>query len=707
MCRNMLIYFTPELQRRALQLFAFSVRDGGYLVLGKSETTNPLEDYFSVEDARLKIYRRQGERTLFPPARFRDIPATPSLRLVGGAGGAAGSAQDRARREAHPARLARQKFEEVLLGLPLGIVMVDRRYDIQAINNEARRLFGIHSTAIGEDFLHLTQTVPLDPLRAAIDAAFRSGRPVRDGEIAATEGVTGDTMTAIELATGEARHLELACYARKTGIGAEAVDTVLITVRDATEHVRERRALEEALARQRSETERLTAVMKRMAEANRQLLDANQDLSNSNMDLRSVNEEFLVANEEAQAATEEIETLNEELQATNEELETLNEELQATVEELNTTNDDLQARTVELQDVAVSLELQRRESETERERVAAILGSIGDAVLVVDQTGAPVLANDRYTEVFGDPGGAFVAEGEDGLPLPPDRTPQQHAARGASFAMEFTITAPDESRRWFEAIGRPVAHDHQHIGVLVIRDITDRSLRRMQDEFMAIASHELRTPLTGLSGYLQMLVRFYATEGGDERPRRYATHALEESRRLLALINEILDVARLRHGRLTLVRAPLDLAAVVRRATETAQMLTETQTIATEIADEPLTVAGDDRRLEQVVLNLLTNAISHAAASSRIEVRLRRADGQAELAVRDYGPGIAPAELASIFSRFYRVERGGQSPSGGLGLGLYIAREIVIAHGGTIDVRSIPGEGTTFTVCLPLGRTED
>jgi len=695
LCRNVLIYFTPQLQERALQLFTFSLRDGGYLVLGKSETTNPLADYFVLEDARLKVYRRQGERTLFPPSRYRDVPATPPLRLIGGARTAVNGEQNRVQREAQRTRIAREKFEGLLLGLPLGVVVVDRRYDIQAINGAARRMFGVHSAAIGEDFLHLAQTVPPAPLRAAIDAAFRGEAPVTGEEIAATE-----------IATGEIRSFEITCYPQKVGNGAEAVDSALVTVQDTTERVQERRALEESLARQRAESERVTTLMKRLAEANRQLLEANQDLSNSNVEVRSVNEEFLVVNEEAQAATEEIETLNEELQATNEELETLNEELQATVEELNTTNDDLQARTAELQETAVSLELQRRASEDERERMAAILVSIGDAVLVVGRDGKQVMANDRYTEMFGNPDSPFVAEGEDGQPLSPDRTPQQRTARGESFEMQFTITAPDGSRRWFEATGRPVSQDAQQIGVLVIRDITERSLRRMQDEFMAVASHELRTPLTGLSGYLQMLLRLYdADPEAEERPRRYASLALGQSQRLLTLINELLDVARLQSGQLTLVPAPMDLAAVVQRAVETAQFLTQTQTIATEIPDDPVMLHGDDRRLEQVVLNLLTNAISHAADSARIDVRLRCADGHVALDVQDYGPGIAPTDLANIFSRFYRAERAGQSPSGGLGLGLYIAREIVVAHGGTLDVHSTLGAGTTFTMQLPVGES--
>ena len=689
LCRNVLIYFTPELQRRTLQLLTFAVRDGGYLVLGKSETTSPLSDHFIPENPLLKVYRRQGERTLFPPAQYTNIQPAPALRGVGSPRSME-RVQSDLQRETQRTRIARDQSERLLLDLPLGIVVVDRRYDIQMLNNAARRLLGIHSAALGEDFLHLVQSLPAAPLRAAIDTAFRGDPPTIPTEAVATD-----------IATGDIRHLAIACYPQRIN-EEEEILSVLVTVQDITDRARAHRTLEEAHTRQGNETERLTTLTKQLAAANRELLDANQNLTNRNAELRSMNEEFLVVNEETQAATEEIETLNEELQATNEELETLNEELQATIEELNTTNDDLQARAIELQEVAASLEFQRQESETERERLGAILSNIGDAVLVVDRTGTTVLANEQYAALFGSPETGFTAEDENGEPIPPDQTPQQRAARGESFAIEFTITAPDGSRRWFEATGRPITSNGEQGGVLSIRDITERSLRRLQDEFLAIASHELRTPLTGLSGYLQMLVRFFNTEGASERPRRYVTLALEQTERLTALSNELMDVTRLQRGRLTLVRAPVDLAATVRRATETAQMLTLTQTITTEISDDPVTIEGDDQRLEQVILNLLTNAMNHAAESPSIDVRLRCIEGHAEVEVQDYGPGIAPAELANIFSRFYRIERTGASPSGGLGLGLYIAREIVVAHGGTIDVRSTLGEGTTFTVRLPL-----
>jgi two-component system CheB/CheR fusion protein len=462
LCRNVLIYFTTDLQKRALQLFAFSLRDGGYLALGKAETTSPLAEYFTPEEPTLKIYRRQGDRILIPPGRIRDsvpmIPIRPQkiARVP--------SMQDPARvqREAPRTRSPREKAEAVLLNLPVGIVIVDQRYDIQTINTAGRRIFGIHAAAIGEDFVHQAQTVASAPLRAAIDAAFRGQIPAASTEFAATE-----------VATGDVRYLDLACYPQKLDGGHEAVDSVLLVATDVTDRANERRNLAESVGRQREETERLAALMRRLTETNRQLLAANQELSNNNIELRNANEEFLVASEEAQAATEEIETLNEELQATNEELETLNEELQATVEELNTTNDDLQARTVELQDLAVSLEGQRRDSEDERDRLTALLGT-SDAAIVINAEGGILMANAQYVEVFGGALVPFTVEDEDRQPLMPGATPQGRIARGESFTMVVTAQGADGMRRRFEAIGTPIRGGDSHGGVITLREIATR-----------------------------------------------------------------------------------------------------------------------------------------------------------------------------------------------------------------------------------------
>ena len=691
LCRNVLIYFTTELQRRALQLFAFSLRDGGYLVLGKSETVTPLAEFFFLEQSRLKVYRRMGERVLIPPARIRDAAPLGPPRSPPAHRWAAvpEPTTTRLQREMQRARGVGERAEGLLQRLPIGVVVLDRRFDIISINNVARRLLGIHASAIGEDFIHLVQNVPLMPLRNALEAAFR--RDNRSGVF---------QLDTSEPATGEKLCLEISCHPEHFDAQGANIDAVTVLVRDISESVRQHRDLEQNLDQQRSEVASLAAQLRLLTEANRQLLEANQELTTANADLRSANEELLVSTEEAQAAGEEIETLNEELQATNEELETLNEELQATVEELNTTNDDLEARSVELQDLAVSMEEHARRAEAERARLAAILSSIGDAVLVVDRQGNPVQTNAAYQTMFGT--GELAVLNEQGAPIASANTPQQRAARGESFNMEFTLAGSDGGFRYFEANGQGVRNSEGEIqwGVLIIRDITDRSLRRLQDQFLALASHELRTPLTTLQGYLDLMNKALSSQDADPRLMRYISVARRATRDLGGLINDLMDVTRLQSGKLTLTLRPLDLQELVRETVATVEPLLQGPPIRVETSPTPLPVQGDDLRLRQVVLNLLTNAVTYAPDSDGVDVRLRRVDQQAELQIQDYGAGIPANALPHLFSRYYQVSQPNHSE--GLGLGLYIVNQLVAAHGGTISVQSEEGKGTTFTICLPL-----
>jgi two-component system CheB/CheR fusion protein len=726
LCRNVLIYFTPELQRRALQLFAFALRPSGRLILGKSETTSPLPEHFTIEDARLKVYRRRGERVLTPTAEIRttipwsdlassartDLPRlevrTPRLQ------GVPRSAQTRS-----------ETAEQLLLDLPIGVVVVDRRYDVQAINAAARRLLSVHVAAIGEDLIHLARRVPADRLRSLIDRAFDGGSAADRIEV-----------RSVEAPPGASRTLEVTGFPRRAEAGDSEVDNVVLLVSDVTPPGAEpaparpelppeseavsralaaierwsagpdesgpaRVALEaarEALELVQPSFERPGSELGEQAGAKQELLHANQELTATNAELRSQNEELLIANEEAQAAMEEVETLSEEQQAANEELETLNEELQATIEELNTTNDDLESRGVELEQVSVALE-------SERSRLAAVLASMGDGVLVVDTMGRTVLTNTTFDEMFGEVGAQFVPEDDQGRPLPRATWPQRRATNGETFNLEFMVTSADGTRRRFEASGRPVDHDGHEIAVVVIRDITDRGLLRLQDEFLALASHELRTPLTALSGYLQLHLRRLDSGQSAEALRASAAVALEQTEHLRVLVDDLLDAGRLRTGRLSVRRAPTDLTELVRRVTGLAESLTPAKTIRLTVPSEPVVVEGDPVRLEQVLFNLIRNAHEHAPDTTSIDVSLRAVDSMAELEVRDEGPGIPKEEVDQLFSRFYQVTRPGQAGQG-LGLGLYIAREIVNEHGGTIGVESTVGQGSRFFVRLPLQAAE-
>jgi PAS domain S-box-containing protein len=221
-----------------------------------------------------------------------------------------------------------------------------------------------------------------------------------------------------------------------------------------------------------------------------------------------------------------------------------------------------------------------------------------------------------------------------------------------------------------------------------------------RDEFLSIAGHELKTPLTALLFYSESLSRSAAQlQPGDVAIR--ATKVVRNAERLSRLIDELLDVSRIAAGRLTLEFEEVDLAAIVRdlvaRSGDAAARVGSTLRL-----DAPPRIVGrwDRLRLEQVADNLVANAIKYGRGLP-IDVRAEADERVARLTVRDRGVGIAPQDQARIFDRFERAVS--SRHYGGLGLGLWIARQVVEAHGGQIRVTSAPGEGAEFTVELPLG----
>jgi two-component system CheB/CheR fusion protein len=327
---------------------------------------------------------------------------------------------------------------------------------------------------------------------------------------------------------------------------------------------------------------------------------------------------------------------------------------------------------------------------------------MGDAVVVVDPTGQPHRTNRAYDELVQQLGAAFVPRDDRGEALDEDAWPLVRAGRGETFRQLFNLTTPTGSTRWFEANGQPLESGGVQGGVVVIREITEQTLRLLQEQFMAMAGHELRTPLTSLLGYSQLLLKKAESEAVSAPLLRFANVTVSQASRLKELVDDLMSVTRLESGKLELNLAPVDLVGLASHAIETAQVVAQGQTIHLDAPDEPVVVNGDAPRLEDVLLNLLTNAIKYAQDTERIEVRVRRREEQAEISVEDFGPGIASAALPHIFSRFYQVTRSTRPSQSGLGLGLFIVQETVTAHGGSVEVRPGDRAGTIFTVRLPL-----
>jgi len=670
LCRNVLIYFTPPMQQAALETFGFSLRADGRLVLGPSETVAALPAPFTEEQPRLRVYRRVPGRAvppLSPPKSLR-IPRDPDLSLD--------TAIRSTRRDIRMVVDSTEAAEALILTLGLGLVVVDRRYYIARINAAARRMLGIHGTAFGQDFIHLAESLPSTDVRAAIDAALNGKSTTTVYQVEAAD-ITPDA----------ARHIE--AIVRPNLSQAGAIEGAVIELTDVTKSERDR--LTYARAQHRLE---------RAASVNQRLLRANEELTNHVAQLATANQVMLQASEEAESGREEVETLNEEFQATNEELETLNEELTASVEELRIANDDLAARTEELRLQTVALEDQKRHSEEEHDRLQSVLTSLGDAVVAVDHAGRTVATNPAYDRLFGGPDAEIRPEDLAGLPLPRADWPQQRAARGERFRMEFAVSEPEGARRWFEAVTEPLTvEDRTWGGVVAIRDVSERTMRLSLERLMAAAGHELKTPTAAIHNYLQLVDR-NLTDGDEEEAATYAARALVQTRRLAILIERLLDVSRIQTGQLELRLDRIDVSAVVRTAVEVVQVLPRAPTIQLKAPPRGVFVEADPGRLEQVFLNLLANAIEHAPASQTIEVEVRRSRRRAEIEIRDHGPGIASEDLRTMFEAYTRL---GQPHRGsGLGLGLYVAREIVNAHGGEIEATSVVGTGTVLTVQLPF-----
>ena len=225
-----------------------------------------------------------------------------------------------------------------------------------------------------------------------------------------------------------------------------------------------------------------------------------------------------------------------------------------------------------------------------------------------------------------------------------------------------------------------------------------------RDEFLSVASHELKTPLTGLSLTLQSLVRLARRADGRElvgKIQETAGRASRQVDRLSQLIEELLDLTRIQQGRFELDRETCDLAAITKEAVT--QLLPEARTTTSAVsvqASEPVPGLFDPNRMFQVVTNLLTNALKYGGGQP-IEVEVSARGDEAQLRVRDHGRGIEPGDQERVFERFERATS--DHAIKGLGLGLYITRQIVQAHGGTVTLDSAVGVGSTFTVTLQTG----
>jgi signal transduction histidine kinase len=280
-----------------------------------------------------------------------------------------------------------------------------------------------------------------------------------------------------------------------------------------------------------------------------------------------------------------------------------------------------------------------------------------------------------------------------------------------------TRSGVDGALSWVAAPHRPAFGPHdldlaEHIARRSALAIDNSRLYRearaavsIRDEFLSVAAHELKTPMTSLRGYAQLLAReFEAGEVGNrERARRAAMTIQVQSDKLARLVAQLLDVSRIQSGKLAIECRPADLSALVRDVVEGVRTQLKQHTLIARLPTE-LRLSIDSLRIEQVVTNLIDNAIKYSPEGGQIDVTVGcDPDSQtARLVVRDRGVGVPPEDRPHIFDRFYQAHAGGALTSmAGMGLGLYISRQIVDLHGGTIRAEFPEDAGTRMIVTLP------
>ncbi|MBC8160077.1 MAG: PAS domain-containing protein [Roseiflexaceae bacterium] len=228
-----------------------------------------------------------------------------------------------------------------------------------------------------------------------------------------------------------------------------------------------------------------------------------------------------------------------------------------------------------------------------------------------------------------------------------------------------------------------------------------------RDHFLSIAAHELRTPLTVLLGQAQLALRRAQRQGTlDQRDQHGLEVVIDQARHLNILIGDMLDVSRLESGQLRIAREPVDIVALATQSIAETHATAAAHTLRLEAPSEPLLLQGDALRLGQVLQNLLSNAVKYSPNGGEVLVTVESHNQSVQISVRDQGIGIPTDMLPHLFQRFSRTPNTGGAPIEGIGIGLYVVREIVRLHGGTITVASTEGIGSTFTIDLPSPKQE-
>ncbi|MBC8160220.1 MAG: GAF domain-containing protein [Roseiflexaceae bacterium] len=375
-------------------------------------------------------------------------------------------------------------------------------------------------------------------------------------------------------------------------------------------------------------------------------------------------------------------------------------------------------------DIATKLAVSVQEKTEESTKNQAILRSLGEGVVVLDEFGKVILVNSAAEtilgiaelNILGQPLSdlpSFSADADDLERLTHIYTAlngglRSMDAQGRSQQQRLELTNPAQS---IELYFTPVLSPAMVVfgSVVVMRDVTrEIEADRAKRDFISGVSHELRTPLTAIKGYVDLL-NMGAAGPVSEAQQSFLGVIKNNANRLMDLINDILEIGRLDANKIQLHIEPIDMREIFRDALQTLRSEIERKQmrVSIEVADDLPKIGGDERRLTQVVLNMLSNAVKYTYIQGQIELRasLNRS-GMLQVDVEDNGVGISAEQQQYLFRRFYRADNPLREEAGGTGLGLAIAKSFIELHGGEMWLRSASGEGSTFSFVVPVDQPE-
>jgi two-component system CheB/CheR fusion protein len=642
-CRNLLIYLRPEAQERVLALFHFALREGGILLLGTSETAGADDDRFEVISKAERLYRHIGR---IRPGEFGFIRGGESIRTPGRTGQAAAPS-----RQAALAEVCRRMVMETYAP---AAVLINRKNECLYSLGPTDRYLRVVPGEPSHDLLAMARQGMRTKLRSAIQQASETNAP-----ISIAGGRPGTFRIAIQPVRNEGEDLLLVCF----------VDDP-------------KPAPARVAAAAGGDAPRVAELERELETTRTELQGAIHNLEVSAEEQKAINEEALSVQEEYQSTNEELLTSKEELQSLNEELTALNSQLQETLERQRTTSDDLQ-NVLYSTDVA-TLFLDRKLNirfftPATRALFAIIPGDVGrplsdlnslavDGNLVTDATTVLRTLVPMEREIQTRNGSCFIRR------ILPYRT-QNDGIEG----VVITFADITDRRRAADELG-------------VAKRQADQA-NAAKSRFLAAASHDLRQPLQTLALVQGLLAKHVESE----KARKLVTRLDETLGAMTGMLNTMLDINEIDAGTVHAEIVDFSIATMLEQLRDEFAYHAQARGLALRVVPCSVTISSDPRLLEQMIRNLMSNALKYTRRG-KILLGCRRHGHTLAVEVWDTGIGIPDHQLQSIFDEYLQLDNPARERSRGLGLGLSIVHRLATLLGHQVHVRSVPGRGSVFSI---------